>query len=54
MENTVDIKEFINYIIKQVKKAEEEWCCFKAQARIEEKTRRARGQQRQQQEKEKS
>ena len=32
---------------KQVKKAEEEWCYFRAQARIEEKRRRARGQQRQ-------
>ena len=39
---------------KQVKKAEEEWCCFRAQAHIEEEGRRARGQQGQQQEREKS
>jgi hypothetical protein len=39
---------------KQVKKAEEEWCCFRAQAHIEEEGRRARGQQRQQQERERS
>ena len=39
---------------KQVKKAEEEWCCFRAQAHIEEEGRRARGQQGQQQERERS
>ena len=31
---------------KQVKKAEEEWCCFRAQAHIKEGGRRAKGQQR--------
>ena len=39
---------------KQVEKAEEEWCCFRAQAHIEEKRRRAIGQQGQQQERERS
>ena len=37
-----------------MKKAEEEWCCFRAQAHIAEEGRRARGQQGQQQEGEKS
>ena len=39
---------------KQVKKAEEEWYCFRAQAHIEEEGRRVRGQQGQQQKRKRS
>jgi len=39
---------------KQVEKAEEEWCGARAQAYIEEEGRRVRGQQRQQQGRERS